>query len=50
MLSPMSSIKFPVEIVFWVPGTSERFSVIAHNSQEYAEIMDIYVRTYKSEQ
>ena len=46
----MNSIKFPVEIIFWVPGTSKSISVIAHNSQEYAEIMEIYIRTYKSEQ
>lgn len=50
MLLNMNSIKFPVEIIFWVPGTSKSISVIAHNSQEYAEIIGIYVRTYKSEQ
>lgn len=41
---------YPVEIVFYVPGEAQSISVIAHDSREYAEIMEIYIRTYKSEQ
>ena len=46
----ISNMEFPVEIVFYVPGEAQSTSVIAHDSREYAEIMEIYVRTYKSEQ
>ena len=43
-------MEFPVEIVFYVPGEARGISVVAHDSREYAEIMELYIRTYKSEQ